>query len=226
MNNKTAFLIFAQTTDFESKQIPNADVLFDKLNFDILKKVKQTNVPYFISNEKDQVGNTFGEKLTNAISKVFALGYDYVVTVGNDTPEITTGILNKAVKNTLDHKLTIGPSKDGGTYLMTFFKEEFTANLFKNLPWKTSALGRKITKVIKKNTQTNLVVLSPLRDIDTFLDLKGVFLNHTTLSLSLRELFKMLVFILKSNHYHKEDSLLSFNGLSIYNKGSPYCSFS
>ncbi|NJB83084.1 TIGR04282 family arsenosugar biosynthesis glycosyltransferase [Wenyingzhuangia aestuarii] len=221
MSHKTAFLIFAQSATAESKQIPNAELLFEQLNLDILKKVRQTNMPYFVSNEQDQVGNDFGAKLTNALSKVFKKGYDYVITVGNDTPEITTGILKKSIKNTAKKKLTFGPSKDGGFYLMTFSKKEFQSEEYQKLPWQTSSLVKNTLLLLNNKSNHKLVLLSPLKDIDTLTDLTSLFLQHNHISLALKELFKLLIFIKKTKVFYKNSHFTSFINTCFYNKGSP-----
>lgn len=221
MSHKTAFLIFAQSATAESKQIPNAELLFEQLNLDILKKVRQTNMPYFVSNEQDQVGNDFGAKLTNALSKVFKKGYDYVITVGNDTPEITTGLLKKSIKNTAKNKLTFGPSKDGGFYLMTFSKKEFQSEEYQKLPWQTSSLVKNTLLLLNNKSNHKLVLLSPLKDIDTLTDLTSLFLQHNHISLALKELFKLLIFIKKAKVFYKNLHFTSFINTCFYNKGSP-----
>lgn len=221
MTTKTAFLIFAQTATAESKQIPNADLLFNALNKDILNKVKQTNIPYFVSSEKDQTGHTFGDKFTHAISEVFKKGYDYVIAIGNDTPEITTGILKKAVKNISHNKLSFGPSKDGGFYLMTFSKQEFKAQDYQKLSWQTSAILKETFALINQKSLHTKAILAPLKDIDTVKDLAAVFLQHKHISLAIKELLNLLVALKTTVFYHSKTQFSSITNSSLYNKGSP-----
>ena len=69
----TAILLFAQSEKIESALKPIAlsskqnVLLWKKMNDRVLKTVQKTNLPYFISNETNQVGNTFGEKIIRAI---------------------------------------------------------------------------------------------------------------------------------------------------------------
>ena len=216
MNNKTAILIFANSATHESKQIPESVMLFRALNKDILNKVKKTNKPYFISNEKNQKGKNFGEKLSNAIQHVLNKGFDYVIAVGNDTPELKTTDLNLAIKNTLDNKLTFGPSKDGGFYLMSFHKTSFHKKEYSKLSWQSNSLFSEIISLVKQP----VFLLNYLQDIDTFTDLNNLNLkglNYDVKSIICR--------ILQIQEQHKTYLYFFYNTLcknTLYNKGSPF----
>ena len=101
-NNQTAILIFANSAEFEAIQKPfqSSQLLFDALNLQTLKVVKKTGIPYFLSSEKNQTGNSFGERFTNAIQSVYDKGFENVITIGNDTPHLQSQHILKAVENT------------------------------------------------------------------------------------------------------------------------------
>lgn len=217
MNQKTAILIFANSANAESKKIPQAHALFQCLNQDIVHKAKATQHPYFVFSEHNQQGATFGDKLRNAVDAVFQQGFDYVITVGNDTPQLTVGNLKKAVKNAEENKLTFGPSKDGGFYLMTFDKNTFYQKDISQCRWQSSFLFQDIINLLNRPIE----LLSYLQDIDTFKDLTA-FKN---ISKNLRkEVISTIASILKTknNTHHTFDAFFSFTNTStLYNKGSP-----
>ena len=68
-----------------------------KMNERVLKTIKKSEIPYFISDERDQVGVTFGERLSNSITKIINLGFDKVIIVGNDCAELKSNHLIEAV---------------------------------------------------------------------------------------------------------------------------------
>ena len=70
------------------------------MNNRVLKTIRKTKLTYFISNETNQVGTTFGEKITHYIQEIFTKGYQNVIVVGNDCIEIKAKhLLNAASKS-------------------------------------------------------------------------------------------------------------------------------
>jgi len=110
MNKKIAILIFANSAEYEAKQKPfqSSEVLFDVLNAQILKVVKNTGLPYFLSSEKNQIGATFGERFTNAIESIYNRGFEAVVTIGNDTPHLQTKHILTAVHQLKQNDIVLG----------------------------------------------------------------------------------------------------------------------
>ena len=76
MTKKTAILIFANSAKEEANANPLQIVLFfETLTNETINKVKQTGLPYFHFTEKQQIGNSFGARFTNAIQSVFDKGF-------------------------------------------------------------------------------------------------------------------------------------------------------
>ena len=90
IQHKTAILVFANSSQEEisHKAIPKSGLLFDMLTQRTLKTVKKTKLPYFHLTEEHQVGDSFGERFTNAIQMVFTKGFEQIITIGNDTPQL------------------------------------------------------------------------------------------------------------------------------------------
>lgn len=65
-----------------------------------------------------QKGNDLGEKMYKAIRKVLNLGYSSVILTGADLPMMTAEHLNSGFAALEDHDITIGPTSDGGYYLI------------------------------------------------------------------------------------------------------------
>jgi glycosyltransferase A (GT-A) superfamily protein (DUF2064 family) len=64
-----------------------------------------------------QHGTTFGERLRDAVEGALAAGREVVV-IGADTPELTPTILERAFDALTAGRATLGPSTDGGYYLL------------------------------------------------------------------------------------------------------------
>lgn len=65
-----------------------------------------------------QKGNDLGEKMYRAIRKVLDLGYESVILTGSDLPLMTAEHLKSGFSALEDHDIAIGPTTDGGYYLI------------------------------------------------------------------------------------------------------------
>lgn len=222
MKNKTAILIFANSAEFEAiqKPFPNATVLFETLNEHTLKVVKGTGIPYFLSSEQNQIGNSFGERFTNAIKSVYTKGFETVITIGNDTPHLRAKHILQAESQLRNNDIVLGPSKDGGFYLMGLKKSYFNSATFLKLPWQTSALHRSISKLVSSK-DIKLSYLELLSDIDSVSDINTIHNSFKVLSEAIK---------IQLDAYISEEkpifSQLDFSVETIFqqlhfNKGSP-----
>ena len=139
----TAILIFSLSAQLEAER----KSLFGKRNkksskgfFDILinrthEIATSTKADVFVIDESLQKGTSFGERYANAFQELFDQGYTKVLSIGNDTPDLTASVLEQAVDRIQNNDLVIGPSTDGGVYLLGMHREFFNLNEFKALPW-------------------------------------------------------------------------------------------
>jgi rSAM/selenodomain-associated transferase 2/rSAM/selenodomain-associated transferase 1 len=110
-----------------------------------------------------------GQRLEHAFDAVFGHGDGKVITVATDVPELSARILNEVVNALDDHDIVLGPSHDGGYYLlgMKAMHHEF----FKDIPWSTEQVSRK-TLGIAEELGLSVHKLPSLMDIDTEEDLR------------------------------------------------------
>lgn len=219
----TAILVFAQSSKEESRRkgIVGGTLLFDSLTKRTLEVVRKTKLPYFHLTEAEQIGTTFSERFTNAIQSVFDQGFENIVTVGNDTPQLRSSNIVSAVTKLNERKSVIGPSADGGFYLMGLHKSNFNPTTFKELPWQTADLYRALTDVLMLSG-SRIFRLSTYFDLDDFSDLRLFSNRFGHYSKKLLKLISALLTGTKESHFHFTrlfDSLLSF---TFFNKGSPH----
>ncbi len=167
VENQIALLIFANTPEEEQqrKVMGTSIEVFKALTEHTLHLAEQLKLPYYHITEKEQVGNSFGERYTNAISKIFSMGYDGVITIGNDSPSLSVSHLKAALHNLKPGKAIIGPSLDGGFYLLAISREAFVAKRFLKVSWNSSAVFRQMLTQLKA-AQQQVQVLKPLVDLD------------------------------------------------------------
>lgn len=115
-----------------------------------------------------QEGNDLGEKMMNAFKKVFDLGCKNVCIIGSDCNELQTEILNEAFEKLLANTIVIGPSSDGGYYLLGM--NQLYSDFFVNKDWGTSTVLSDTIKTIN-TLKLTCIQLQELNDIDTINDL-------------------------------------------------------
>ncbi|MGB5980626.1 MAG: DUF2064 domain-containing protein [Nonlabens sp.] len=227
--NSTAVMIFARSgeKDAANKNLTNTGALFDELTKHTIHTVKQTGLPYFLVDETLQEGSNFGQRYTNAIKRVFQLGFDNVITVGNDTPQLSVQHLNSAVQNLTQGDSTVGPSQDGGFYLLGLSSSAFakaTEKEFLKIKWQSSQTKEDLLSLLSKNGD-HPILLEVLIDIDTKTDARVILKESLELP---KTIIQLLLLAIKSSvpcnskPQHCYDEAFIFLPL---NKGSPRVSY-
>ncbi len=116
------------------------NVIASKLFDHTASIIKKTGIPAFYYSEQYQHGESFGERISNAMAEVFGLGYDSVIVVGSDTPNLDSASLLKTNTLLLDNPLVAGPTQLGGCYLLGIQKNAFNKNVISSLPWQSAKL--------------------------------------------------------------------------------------
>jgi rSAM/selenodomain-associated transferase 1 len=115
-----------------------------------------------------QAGKDLGERMLNAFELAFSHNAEKVIVVGTDVPDLNAGIIKEAERKLDEADLVIGPSNDGGYYLLGMKK--VYKDLFQEIAWSS---GSVFDSTMKKAEELNLktIKLEMLRDIDTKNDL-------------------------------------------------------
>lgn len=78
-----------------------------------LQKILPEQQKYF-----PQQGASLGEKMDRAITQTLSIGYERCVLVGADLPELNRNIIAQAMHTLKENQLVLGPTADGGYYLV------------------------------------------------------------------------------------------------------------
>ncbi len=223
--NSTAVLIFANShgVDAARKSIPQSGPLFKSLNDEIVSKVEKTGLPYFLYTEELQIGSDFGARFTAAIQSIFSKGFDSIITVGNDTPNLSVSVLQRAYENLIQGKTVIGPSTDGGIYLLGIHKNRFEPVGFRELPWQKQHLFQETARFFMQRGV--LHQLQRLTDIDSLRDIQTIIAQKDSISITL---FRLLLSITRRKQlstYYRFKAPQSSEVSHPFNKGSPSLSF-
>lgn len=188
--SKIALIFFSRTAEIEArakKWLGNSNfqantAVAQLLISQSLQACAQSGFEIIHFDEKRQFGETFGERLSNAFTEVFEMGYSAAIAVGNDSPDLWQTDW-KAVEEALDSGASVlGPTIRGGTYLIGLQANTFNANEFASLHWQGNQIFEELQQYCRANT---LCVLSRLRDLNTLHDLQLQIL-HADSSFALR----------------------------------------
>ena len=121
-----------------------------------------------------QKGKDLGERMENAFKEVFLQGFNEVLVIGTDIPDLTPSLIDKALKALKRSDAVIGPCYDGGYYLIGFKKKTFLSDTFKGIQWSTERVF-KDTMVVFTKKGYKVHVLPKLRDVDRIEDLRDFY---------------------------------------------------
>ncbi|MDH5297619.1 MAG: TIGR04282 family arsenosugar biosynthesis glycosyltransferase [Desulfobulbaceae bacterium] len=115
-----------------------------------------------------------GARLERGFAAAFARGGERVVTVGSDCPDLSPAIIGQGFDALMDHDLVLGPSPDGGYYLIGLRSPQ--PALFADMEWGTdSVLPRTLSRA--RALGLSVARLETLVDVDRPEDLK-YFRDH------------------------------------------------
>jgi rSAM/selenodomain-associated transferase 1 len=117
-----------------------------------------------------QRGRDLGERLRNGLADVIERGYKSAMAIGSDTPDLPEDILLQGRTALETHDVVIGPSPDGGYYLIGFRRSAFLPEAFEGIKWSADTVYLKTVRKLEAAGRS-IHVLPVWWDIDTFDDL-------------------------------------------------------
>ena len=120
-----------------------------------------------------QIGTDLGERLTSATQWAAKQGYTKILLVGSDSPTLPISYISKALTLLNSRDIVIGPSTDGGYYLIGFSAVNVAVPvpfIFEEISWSTTDVFQQtMTRICSAKATVGL--LPPWYDIDTAEDL-------------------------------------------------------
>ena len=118
-----------------------------------------------------QQGESLGQRMKYAFEQVFNDGCPKAVIIGSDCGELEPRHIEQAYESLQKNDVVIGPSEDGGYYLLGMSR--FLPVLFENKLWSTDSVFQQ-TLDDCKNHSLSCHILEELNDVDTEEDWKQV----------------------------------------------------
>lgn len=163
IGNQGAFEVYKELVNITEKA--TSQVKVDKRIYfsDVIIEEKWKGFEKF-----EQSGVDLGARMKNAFTKGFKDGYERIVLIGSDLPDIKATHIENGLDALKTSDVVFGPAVDGGYYLIGLSKIHYC--VFDNKPWSQSNLLETTLEDLK-STNINYSILETLNDIDTFEDL-------------------------------------------------------
>ena len=120
-----------------------------------------------------QIGIDLGERLTSATQWAAEHRYTKILLVGSDSPTLPISYISEALTLLDSRDVAIGPSTDGGYYLIGFSATHVARtvpSVFKDIAWSTAGVFQQ-TVARLRFVEATVGLLPPWYDIDTAEDL-------------------------------------------------------
>lgn len=141
-----------------------------------LQQAEATGLPVQLWDATQQVGHSFAERLTHALITLQGAGWQRVIVIGDDCPELHHAQLNAAARALSNGQSVLGPDKDGGAYLIGLSLAHFDPATFQALPWQTDQLLLQLAHWLSAHAPVHF--LSAKYDIDTAGTLRQLVRSH------------------------------------------------
>ncbi|MFH0730744.1 MAG: TIGR04282 family arsenosugar biosynthesis glycosyltransferase [Pseudomonadota bacterium] len=142
---------------------------------------KKDDVTRWLGNHHtywSQTGDHLGQRMANSFARAFETGVERAVLIGTDIPDLPGHIIEAAFDALDSHEAVIGPSTDGGYYLIGFNATGFLPAIFNGIRWgQPDVLIR--TMAIFSRHGASVHRLPVWRDIDEVEDLLSFAKRNT-----------------------------------------------
>ena len=118
-----------------------------------------------------QAGVDLGAKMYRCFQYTFSKGYERVVVIGTDSPDLPVEKIGDSFSQLETNNVVIGPSDDGGYYLIGFQKESLKPYLFRDIEWSTAEVCSQTIEHLDALNE-KYKVLTGWTDVDDINDLK------------------------------------------------------
>lgn len=124
-----------------------------------------------------QRGSDLGEKMKNAFLDAFAEGFTTALLMGSDIPDLPGTIIAEGFAALEENDVVLGPTPDGGYYLIGFTIGNFPPGVFTEIDW---SAGEVFKRTLEKLNSAHccIHVLPTWTDIDTYEDLQTLRERH------------------------------------------------
>ncbi len=112
-----------------------------------------------------QYEGDLGTKILGCFSTLRAIGFEKVMVIGSDSPDLPLTRLKKAFAELESHDVVIGESHDGGFYLLGA-RKPLPNLIFNRVFWSSESVYRDVMLNLKMKSNLSVLTLPSWRDVD------------------------------------------------------------
>ncbi|SJZ37673.1 TIGR04282 family arsenosugar biosynthesis glycosyltransferase [Selenihalanaerobacter shriftii] len=159
-----------------------------------------------------QKGVNLGDKMYNALQFAYQDGNDKQIILGSDLPILQPEVFIKAIKTLEKNDIVIGPSEDGGYYLMGNRKPH--PFLFGDILWGKYGVFQATVEAIQTHGELSYGLVDRCSDVDTYPELLNLYTQLLDKSFWTRypkETAKFVRQLLEEGEYQEAEYLCQVN---------------
>lgn len=149
---------FAQVKELQGVRPLSVEVYFVGGNQHLMQSWLGTSVIYRQQGEGD-----LGRRMAIAFQTASEAGYERIVIIGTDCPDLNAQLMVKAFQSLEQHDLVLGPAQDGGYYLIG--SRRLIPELFTGISWSTAEVLQQTMSIAQK-LKLAVTFLPILSDVD------------------------------------------------------------
>lgn len=171
-DNRSAILFFSRDVreEIQAKTISDGHRIIPFLINRSRKVAWSTGLPVFESNRMNLSCLPVPYQFFQALKKVFDEGFEKVIVIGNDCPQLQAKDILEADSLLENNELVLGPDSRGGAYLFALHKNSFREDWISALPWHSHDFLLAASGSVRKTAY-----LVPLEDINTTREIRITF---------------------------------------------------
>lgn len=210
-----AIILFSRSAQQESKEKNFSAHNSKGRNFQVsrrlqahtLEVIQKSGMDYYLHDETQQIESSFGGKISGAFLRAFDLGYQSVIIVGNDCPDIDQVDWTSIARDLKNGKSVIGPDNRHGAYLIGCNVDQFDAGSISNIRWQSSHTEEDLITYFESVSEVE--ILDRKSDINHISDIANVLQKGAISSLVRRllsiidNLFRTFAYIYNNRNQRK-----------------------
>ncbi len=118
-----------------------------------------------------QCGSDLGERMSDSFRQAFQSGCAKAILIGSDLPDLPAEHVTTAFAQLDANDVVIGPTDDGGYYLIGFRQDSYSPEIFHDIAWRTATVYAQTVKKIQDAGRT-YARLPEWWDVDVEADLR------------------------------------------------------
>ncbi len=153
-----------------------------------LKTVEEAGLPLIEAYSDQQVGDTFNERLTHSLALVTQKGFERVIIIGNDSPELSVSDIHSADHALDNGQSALGRDARGGVYLIGLDLSKIDSSTLAGIQWHSTSVYDQLSLQLG-----DVYKLTDKRDINKIEDLRVLLKCTSALSQGVRKFLKLIL---------------------------------